>query len=102
MGYYIEEGRRVKFDLNKYQTLNFNEIANTIAVNPDLCLHQSFSLHKFGQENQSFSDSSRIESNHFENKSFVGERSRFSIGQSDKENIKLLEPVIEKHKSTPE
>lgn len=52
LGYYIEQGRRIKSDLMKFQNLNYSQIANIIAGNPSVCLRNEFSLQNYMQINQ--------------------------------------------------
>lgn len=38
LNYFVEQGRRIKIDLHKFQKLDFNSISNIIAGNPAVCL----------------------------------------------------------------
>lgn len=38
LNFYIEQGRRIKSELNQYEQLKFEQISSLIATNPKICL----------------------------------------------------------------
>ena len=44
LNHYIEEGRKIKLELNEFFGFNFEDFANNIIKNPLMCYNNSFSL----------------------------------------------------------